>query len=201
MSLSDLFAVALWPLVATGVWLIVKNRGRKLPRAPYAPLATYFGLALVLIPLGLLLEYFLSISTTFLVDKYIFSLALGAVMLLGARLLMLKNKSLTLYQYGGVLIAVVCIGYGVWHLVGDFLLPRQTVQGFATRKHSESTGQYGIAQRYHVAIGGKDYQTTAVIYRQVPNGALVRARVGTASHMVLEIEMFAEGSSPASRVK
>ena len=81
------------------------------------------------------------------------------------------------------------------------MLPRQTVQGFANRKHSESTGQYGIAQRYHVAIAGRDYQTTAAIYRQIPNGALVRARLGAASHMVVDIEIFTEGNSPAPSVK
>ena len=147
---------------------------------------------MIFVPPILLLGYFLNWSTLFVFDEYIGVIVLGSTAAIAIR----SPKATLGVRLLAGLVGVFLAGYGVWNLVGDFLLSRQTKDGLAHQSFVENVSEF--SERYHILINYQDFRTTRVIYQSLKGSVLVRARVGAASNMVLDIEIFPEGSSPVS---
>ena len=85
-----------------------------------------------------------------------------------------------------VLMGTCATAFGVWSLVGDFLLPHGQLVGHIT-KSERYVPPRGIVE-YRVWIEGERFRTTAEIYDRVHPGDLVRAEIGHGTQVVLRIE-------------
>jgi hypothetical protein len=83
-----------------------------------------------------------------------------------------------------------------WHFVGDFLRERQHIQGMLGPKPVKS-GRFGVPS-YYLHLNGRDYETTAEVYKSAGSRGYSRAEIGAGSNTIFKIEPvpFPENAPP-----
>ena len=82
-------------------------------------------------------------------------------------------------------------GYASWYLVGDYLLPPLTVEGYAERAaYHPGTRSLGW---YELFVAGKGYAVTRDVLATMHPGEAIRARVGAGSGTILSYARLESG--------
>jgi hypothetical protein len=185
--LVEAIAWVYWPLAVLVVVAFVR-RWRRTERnsatESWLVVAAFLTLVVLLIVLGALGNR----SAVVLVDWHILNLTVGSVFLVGA-VLAARHRPMGTKLLSAVLVlgasGLAFASLGAWHLVGDFPLPRRTIEAVVD-KTNISTGRLG--QAFHVYLDGQHHPTTADVYRTARIGERVRASVGLGSGNIFSIE-------------
>ena len=185
MSPVDLLAVAMWPLAATGLWLGYKALALS-PKNLRRHLITVASRVLLVGPFLTLTVFFPHHSATVLALEYSIVAVFGVMVLVAVwRVEMTRWRSLV-----GVAVGFLLLGWGVWHLGGDFLMRRARVEGHVSDKQYEKRSPTcsRCIRDHFVYLGGRRYRATAEVFRTVETGQRIRAKVGRASRRILWFE-------------
>jgi hypothetical protein len=186
LSAVDLFAVAMWPLAALGLWLGRKSRSLPSNDIRHA-LLVGGSLTLIVGPLLTLVVVFAHHSATVMALEYSIVIVFGAVILLAVwRVPLSRGRAILLTTVGFLLL-----GGGLWYLGGDFLVRRPQVEGYVSDKRHETRRSpcTRCLRDYFVYVGGRRYASTARVFQSIQVGQRIRAKVGRASRRILWFEV------------
>jgi hypothetical protein len=79
--------------------------------------------------------------------------------------------------------AVTLSGYASWYLVGDYLLPRRTIEGYV--EHAGYHRGWRSPGWYELFVSGKGYAVTRDVLASLHPGEPIRAEVGVGSGTIL----------------
>ena len=187
MSPVDLFALALWPLAALGVWIA---------RKAFAPGTKDYrrkGLAAAAIllavgPFVALVVLFPHHSAIVLASEYSLTIGFGVLLVVIAwRAQMTRFKLIAIAVTG-----VILLGAGLWYLVGDFLIRRARVDGFVTeQRYEKRSATCRLCQPdYYVYLGSRRYAATARVFNTVEAGNRIRGKFGRASRRIISADVL-----------
>jgi hypothetical protein len=178
MAISDLFAIAFWPVTA-GASLVLWIADHRLVtvRAIAAAVIAAFSLAGTIA-----LVAFDIASRWVLLDFLIGTTAFGGGCLVYVYTQWPKSSVWTRTWMGA--FGAAMLTYGAWCLIADHFLPPLTVEG-AVQKLDTSLGlgpEEGL-----VSIDGGEYKATGRLFRTLQVGERVRVEVGQGSRYIYRI--------------
>lgn len=178
---TDLFALLCWPLIAAGALIIYWASRMKDKIAPSK--RSVFGIIALTMLFGPVVYVFWKSteSAAMVFNTDLVMIALGGSVL--AMMHLRRNKAVAWRLATLALVGVLMIGVGGWKLIGDFVLPREFVDGTVI-KTSRVYG-YRRSTKYYIQINWQRYATTAEVYDRFQEGARIRAEIGIGSHTVL----------------
>ncbi len=189
----DIFAIAVWPLMAVGVWLGIKAKGAE-GGDPRLSWAFFIGaLAFFLVPLIVMLSLFSHYSALIIADQYCAMMVAGAFLLFSFP----RKGETTWKNVFSLAIGIALLAGSSWYLVGDFLVRRQSVEGTILdlrKKRVVSARRSRI--HYNIDFSKRTYETTFDIYRTVKKGQRIRAEIGQASGLILAVAPLPIGAHP-----
>ena len=186
MNAVDLFTVGVWLSAAVGLWLI-RIAVSYPPKTKIRYRFGSAGLLLIVLPVVGLLFVFFRHSVAVMATEYAFIAGFGILMLIGAW----RGEDVPRYKL--ILVVVIgfaSLGWGLWHLAGDFLLRRPSIEGYVTDKRYEARrpGCRRCLPDYYLDVGGRRYLATARVFQAVDTGRRIRAKIGRASRRILWFE-------------
>jgi hypothetical protein len=187
LSPADLFALALWPLAALGVW--IARKALSLGTTGYRrKVLAAVALLLAVGPFVALVVLFPHHSAIVLASEYSLMVGFGVLFLVIAwRAQMTRFKLIAIAVMG-----VVLLGAGLWYLGGDFLIRRARVDGFVTDKRYEKRN--ATCRRcwpdYYVYLGSRRYAATARVFETVEAGNRIRGKFGRASRRIISADVL-----------
>ncbi|HEY2137728.1 MAG TPA: hypothetical protein VGH49_17720 [Xanthobacteraceae bacterium] len=184
-SNGDILALVCWPLIVAGLLLffLLRCKQQQLD-ARQRRLLTFIAASVVVIPL-FLVTWFAKLSASMLINQYLLIIGIGSVLL--AELYLRRGidpawRVALMASAGPAMIAV-----GMWTLVGDYVMPREVLEGAVTRTTHRVKVRRPV--HYSIFIDGRDFATTAEVYDLVHRGQRIRAEIGAGSHTILRAEL------------
>jgi hypothetical protein len=180
MTVLDVVAVAFWPVVLGLLLLAWANRSDM-------SLVAVVSAALIVLA-GIIYISFAGIASLSVLFAQHVGLILGGAFFVWATYVARHKLSLTA-RAGIGLFGLALIGIAGAQLVGDYLLPRQVVQGAIDRLHA--FGHSKGPDSYEVSIDGKLYPATTRLYDTLRPGERVRVEIGRGSGYIYRLERLA----------
>lgn len=181
MAISDLFAIAFWPVVIGAglvTWIPRAHKRLAAIRAIAGVVVLGFGLVGVIALIA-----FDIASLWVLLDFFVGAIVFGGSCL-GYVYMRWAEISVWSRTWMGAFGAAMLV-YGTWCLVADYLMPRRVVEG--TVKHLHLSSGRG-PEEGNVTIDGRDYKATMRLYRTLRVGDRHRIEVGQGSKYIYRID-------------
>lgn len=195
MLWPNLFAIALWPLIGLGIWLMAKGA-----MGGHSKLAVCLILvaccALIIGPIFVIeVVWRHYTAATVAADDSLFA-AYGLLMVVrDPRARPTPNMT---YRIKSIVVALLGAGvaiWSLWFLVGDFVVPQKSIDGIVAGFAYEPTVP-GCRRRcvydYYLKVDGHRYLTTYEIFDRFWVSKRLQGTVGRASDRILS----ADGASP-----
>jgi hypothetical protein len=143
-------------------------------------------MGLIFIPEILILGAWADRSVPMVFNKDMFFFAFGSALSIWA-LAGLPYRKRPIRKVATALFGAVMVAFSAWSAVGDFLLPRRSMEG---RVDATSVATVRGTKRYGLILDGRRFDTTEEVLRDIHKNQLIRAEVAAGSHMILGAQVI-----------